>query len=176
MRNSKPARTPTRRLSLLILLTVACTPAAEPQTEPATVDDSQGFRIRLEENGCFGACSAYAVTLEQTGAVTWQGKSYVEHEGEASATVASDKALELWTRLDDYYRDSWEPAKWPRCRLGGSDAGSVTITLVRAGSARNLHREAVCVDGPLIQDLIGLEKQIKELTGVQRWIGSGKRP
>ena len=175
MRNDKSFRT-TMRLSLVVLVVSACASAVEPEPEPepARADASPGFRIELESSRCFGACSAYEVTLNEAGTITWNGKQFVEHEGQASATVPPAKAQALWTRLDEYYRESWEPAKWPRCSIGGSDAGAVTISLVRSGNTRKLRREAVCVDGPLIQDLIELEKQIRELTGVQRWIGERK--
>lgn len=71
--------------------------------------------ITLERTTCYGTCPSYVVTIDAKGAVTWNGRDYVDAGGEQRAQVTEDSVRHLvelfdavaFTTLHDEY---WVPA------------------------------------------------------------------
>jgi hypothetical protein len=58
--------------------------------------------IRLERTACYGTCPAYKVTIYGTGAIIYEGKSYVRVVGTRGAQIAPHTAARLITDCEAY--------------------------------------------------------------------------
>src|SRR3954470_3094601 len=72
----------TARVASVLLLAIASTAAAQTRTMPADTV------IRLQRTSCFGTCPAYAVTIDATGSVTYEGERNVRVVGQETAGIA----------------------------------------------------------------------------------------
>ncbi|MDQ3427346.1 MAG: DUF6438 domain-containing protein [Gemmatimonadota bacterium] len=168
------------RLALVTLLVIAgCAPrSAAMAGDP--VSDSSGFVseadsavVTLERTACFGTCPIYRVSIAASGAVRFEGKSYVAHQGPATAQIPKEQVDSLLEELrqggyfdmaERYLPDS------PDCGDYATDSPTVITSVTRDGVTKRIQNYYGCMGAPL--SLRQLERRIDEVAGTNRWTGS----
>jgi Domain of unknown function (DUF6438) len=147
------------------------TSAAGPSATAGQASADSAVRVTLERGPCFGTCPVYAVTLDGSGAVLFEGRRFVANTGISTGSVPSARVDSLVAELiaggyfdfADRYR-----AGEPGCERYATDLPSV-ITEVRAGGRRKrIEHDHGCMDAP--EALTVLEGRIDSVAGVARWI------
>lgn len=148
---------------------LACRPPAPARQAVPAVDAG---RINLERGPCFGACPVYTVTLDRSGAVTFEGRRFVADTGMFTDSVPAARADSLfreldaagWFGLSDRYAMG-EPA----CGLFATDLPRVVTEVEMDGKSKRIEHDHGCSGAPA--SLSALEKRIDDVAGVRRWIG-----
>ena len=139
------------------------------------------FTITLEHTPCLGTCPTYVVTLHADGRVDWTGAEHVAAIGVRHARVSPDRVaqlVELAERARFFERD--EDGRLPRpanpCHNGTcdfpeivicTDISRAVIVINRDGKPHRVTNEH-CQASPLDE----LEREIDEVAGTARWVGS----
>jgi uncharacterized protein DUF6438 len=145
--------------------------AAGPSAAAGQVSADSAVRITLERGPCFGTCPVYAVTLDGSGAVLFEGRRFVADTGISTGSVPPARVdslvVELIARGYFDFADRYRAGE-PGCEQYATDLPTV-ITEVQAGGRRNrIEHDHGCMEAP--EALTALEGRIDEVAGVARWI------
>lgn len=151
-----------RRSSILAVLAavwmVACAPTAAPAEEGP-------LQITLQRTECFGYCPAYTVTIDGDGAVTYEGRSFVNVTGRQTAQIPSADVTRLLERFDavgfDQLNDEYRGAM--------TDLPTTTITLTRNGRTKLLVDYGGTSVG-MPREVRDLQAEIDRVAGTARWV------
>ena len=150
-------------------LFLACRPAAPAlHTVPAASDG----RISLERGPCFGTCPVYAVTIERSGAVIFEGRRFVTDTGTFTDSIPAVRVDSLFRELDAAgwfgFADRYAMGE-PACGRFATDLPTVVTEVRMGGRSKRIEHDHGCSDAP--EPLSALERRIDEVAGVSRWIG-----
>ena len=155
------------------ILAAACARPSPPvpSTDAAQVAADSAVHITLERGPCFGTCPVYAVTLEGSGAVLFEGRRFVADTGVSTATVpradvdslVKDLVAGGYFEFADQYR-----AGEPGCERYATDLPSVTTEVRAGGRTKRIEHDHGCMEAPAA--LSALESRIDQVAGVARWI------
>jgi hypothetical protein len=146
-------------------------PAAYGGSPPApTSGDADG--VTLERGPCFGTCPVYAVTIDRTGAVRFEGRRFVADSGVSTATIPHEQVDSLLAELEagGYFgfADSYRSGDVV-CTRYATDLPTVTTEVRSRGRVKRIEHDRGCADAP--KALSDLEGRIDQVAGVARWIG-----
>jgi hypothetical protein len=126
--------------------------------------------VTIDRSLCFGPCPSYSLSIAGDGTVAYQGRSYVNVKGPASAQVASSDVQGLVDRLlGAKYFNLSVPVD---CPAGiSTDAPSVTTSLALSGLTHTVqdYRGNPCVP-PVLSSL---EDAIDAVANSARWVKCG---
>ena len=152
-------------------LAAACSSAATPEY-PDT------FSLSLSRTECYGFCPAYTITVDSTGELVFEGRSYVDALGKTRDTVTPETAQAAWDVLAE--GDFWSlrenyasPDDVAECPEFWIDAPTARITATGDGEARTVVHYYGCQGNPDVERLSEMERRIDELLGSAEWIGDG---
>jgi hypothetical protein len=140
-------------------------PGEQPGEQPGDQAAEQPLRVTLERTACFGACPMYTVTVDHSGAVTFDGKRFVARTGSHSARVDTQalsglrdavKASNFFALQDCY------------CERNVTDLPSAIITVTLGDREKTVRHYAGDRRAP--PALIELQDRIDELASTERWI------
>lgn len=146
-------------LSALGLLAAACAPVG------ATPAANGPVTITLTRSVCFGFCPDYTVSIDQDGAVSYEGRRFVNVVGtqhsqipvsDVQALLAQFDAVNFMSLRDEY-------------RSPITDNPTYTLTLVRNGRTKTV----VDYAGPragMPQAVRDLEDEIDRVTNTAQWV------
>jgi hypothetical protein len=114
----------------------------------------------------------YAVELDRSGAVTFEGRRFVADSGARTGSIPAARADSLfreleaggWFDLADRYRMG-DPA----CGRFATDLPTVITEVRMGGRTKRIEHDHGCADAPA--KLSALEQRIDEVAGVRRWVG-----
>ena len=137
---------------------------AQPSAVPADTV------IKLERTSCFGACPVYSVTLDGTGAVTYDGVKYVHIVGRQADRVAISRIAAIleaaqrigFFELRDHYRTIENP---DGSRTIVTDLPTTIVTITSGGRTKRVEDYLGAPDA-----LKELEQQIDDIARTRRWI------
>jgi hypothetical protein len=142
-------------------------PAQTPQANPAPAEG----HLSLERRPCFGTCPVYTVTLERTGAVTFEGRRFVADTGTHTGSIPAARADSLFRALDAAgwfsFADRYAMGE-PTCERFATDLPSVITEVRMDGRVKRVEHDHGCTGAPAA--LAELERRIDEVTGVARWV------
>ena len=154
-------------------LAVACMRASPPvpATDAAQSPAHPDLHITLERGPCFGTCPVYAVALEGSGAVLFQGRRFVADTGVSTATIPAARvdslAAELAARGYFDFADRYRAGE-PGCERYATDLPTVITEVRAAGRVKRVEHDHGCMEAPAA--LTELEARIDSVAGVSRWI------
>lgn len=123
------------------------------------------FSVTLERTACFGACPMYTVTVDQGGAVTFDGKRFVASTGNHSARVDAQALSRLRQAVEasDFFalKDCY-------CERNVTDLPSAIVTVNLGDRKKTVRHYAGDRSAP--PALIELQEQIDRLASTERWI------
>ncbi|MDZ4689956.1 DUF6438 domain-containing protein [Terricaulis sp.] len=137
---------------------VACAPTEAPAEEGP-------MQITLQRTECYGHCPAYTVTIDGDGAVTYEGRAFVNVTGRQTAQVPSADVARLLERFDavgfDQLNDEY--------RGQMTDLPTTTITLIRDGRTKRLVDYGGTSAG-MPREIRDLQAEIDRVAGTARWV------
>lgn len=137
----------------------ACAPVDVP------TDAQQPATITLSRSVCFGFCPDYTVRIDQSGAVTFEGRRFVNVAGVQHAQIPAADVQALLARFDAVNFNALRN----EYRAAVSDMPTYTITLERNGARKTV----VDYGGPgagMPQAVRALEDEIDRVAGTSRWV------
>ena len=142
-----------RRATGAIALAVALAATSSEAIAQAASDD---FVIKLERTACFGTCPVYAVSIDASGNVEYDGKKFVRVEGRQTDRIPVSRAARLLATaerigffdLGDRYRTIRNP---DGTETMVADLPTTVVTITRAGQSKR------------VEDYIGAPQGLKEL-------------
>jgi hypothetical protein len=149
-------------------------PAADSAPSPQV---SATRSISLERQPCFGTCPVYTVTIDETGAVHFEGRRFVADTGVFISTIPPARVDSLLAELETagYFSlaDRYAPGE-PVCQHAATDLPTVITEVHVRGHAKRIEHYHGCADAPAVLD--SLEWRIDAVAGVARRVGvSGER-
>ena len=119
------------------------------------------FSITLERVGCLGSCPDYKVTILANGAVHYDGRGYVEVEGQREKTIPVPKVESLLKTLrdEDFFH-------WPEKKDVCLDFPQVKIAVMLNGE-----RKDVLEGCNSLGKVLALADEIDSVAGTKRWVG-----
>jgi hypothetical protein len=143
---------------LAAIWVIACAPTEAPAEEGP-------MQITLQRTECYGYCPAYTVTIDGDGAVTYEGRAFVNVTGRQTAQVASADVARLLERFDaigfDQLNDEY--------RGQMTDLPTTTVTLTRGGRTKQLVDYGGTSVG-MPREVRELQAEIDRVAGTARWV------
>lgn len=130
------------------------------------------FTIRVEGGGCYGECPDYAVTVNESGALTFSGAQCTAKPGTFSkqigaaqpSKIAQAIATSRYGSLRDSYVDEADGcAVW-------TDSPSVSVTIEVDGRRKQIERYLGCEDVPDAKRVDALVAAVKAETEIADWL------
>jgi hypothetical protein len=153
-----------------------------PDGPCATAPMPADLLIRLERTECYGTCPAYAVTLDASGAVEFDGRQFVDTKGHASDHISPAAVQALYDRIERAcFARMKDDYTWPV-----TDNPSADVTVIGGGKKKMVHHYPAG-SGPLRKAdasktpcwapaaLSEIEDEIDRVAGTARWIGNAPR-
>ena len=148
---------------ILIVLTCGCTTlqsSLEVVSHETTLDNED--KITLYRGLCLGECPNYEVQVTGTGAVYYEGQSYVEVKGIQQSQLSPEDTTRLFKRferagffeLDELYI------------IPVPDVPSFMMMMSTSEGTKEVWRMAC---GP--SELIELERLVDKIVGIEKWVG-----
>ncbi len=138
------------------------------QTGEAEIQDGRHYPwVKFGRQGCYGPCPVYSVEVEPDGRITWNGKRYVVHKGEATKQLPEEKLREL----EHLVAQPWIRELERDCCgcIDITDEPSVEIELFEEGRLFRIFHNYGCESAPA--ELKSLEESIDRIVGVDEWVG-----
>jgi hypothetical protein len=158
-----------RVLSIFLLL-LSLNLHAKPTSSDAFV---------FAQTACFGTCPSFQVIVFSDGTVIFDGESNVDAVGVYKLPENKELFTNLIKLADQYsfseFKDSygWSESEEERtCKELWTDSPSTIIKLQYANNHKTVHHYHGCHGFEREQDLKQLEKEIRELLGVNFYIGT----
>lgn len=143
------------------------------------VDDGFPFLV-IEQEGCYGNCPVYRLSIFDTGKFTFEGIRYVKQSGVIHSTATSRQLQQVKAEVKKAKLHSLNPSyavEADGCRGDVSDL-SWTIFNVRMGkAAKTVRRYWGCrpANRSVNRDLLRLnrlERRVEEILGIRKWVGT----
>lgn len=151
-------------LGLLGMATLsACVAAPAPQLAPTAA--AGPVEIVLERTPCFGFCPDYTVTIRGDGAVTFEGRRFVNARGVHTATIAPAEVERLLAHFDAIGFETLRSAY----RANVTDLPTTTITLTRNGRTKSVLDYGGTGAG-MPESVRELQQEIDRVAGTGRWV------
>jgi hypothetical protein len=155
----------------LMLVLSAC--GGDDQKTTAVPGD---FAVTLQRTVCFGPCPVYAVSVDASGLVQYDGTRCVAVYGHQKSRVPQERLRKLMAAfqdidffsLQDVYRSDEN-----YCAPGVFD-GTVIITTLRVnGTVKNVQDWHGCNAEVVAARLDALERRMDDLLGTAQWVPCG---
>jgi hypothetical protein len=136
----------------------------------------QAFKITFGTTECFGTCPVYTVSLDQAGAVKFNGEMHVAKTGESEKTVSAAAAAEVYEtllaadyfELNDEYRDEADG-----CERIRTDSPTHNWSVEHDGQTKKLSHYLGCEGVPALENIYNISELLVEKTEILEWIGTG---
>jgi hypothetical protein len=144
--------------ALCAFVFVACAPIEAPAQE-------NNVRISLTRTVCYGHCPAYTVSISGDGAVSYEGRQFVNVRGAQTATIAPEEVARLVERFDaagfENLRSEYrgEVTDHPTFTLVFERDGRRKAVVDYAGSSVGMPR--------VVRDL---QDEVDRVAGTARWV------
>ncbi|MDN3653410.1 DUF6438 domain-containing protein [Thalassotalea ponticola] len=117
---------------------------------------------------CFGTCPVYEITVLSDGTVIYKGESHVSNKGVYSFPKSPELFTHLLKVIDSYnfhnFRDDYGWSDEENiCKEQWTDHSSTILTIQYAGDVKSVHHYHGCKGFEREDELVKLEKEIKEL-------------
>ena len=164
-----PATTPEAAPAAAVAQTVPADFLAELQTIPPDTD------ISLSQGHC-KACPKYAVRIDATGAVRFDGWEHLADPGQKLRQVDPAGVLALLHEAGELgFFNIDEALMESTCGGRRTDAHTVVLKIWARGDTRVVTDDYACEDGGLRTRLRSLEKHIIELAVDPKWLRRARR-
>jgi len=135
----------------------------------------EDLELGFERTPCFGTCPVYAISVDATGLVTYEGRAHVAVEGRQ--TLQLDRVtLDALVTAYAAARLADRPENETRCRLEATDMPTLIFTVRANGRTKRVSRYRGCIGAPDTETLDGLGALGDELTGTGRWVRARGEP
>lgn len=135
--------------------------------ESLSVPD-ESIQITLERGMCFGTCPVYAVSLSGNGTITFEGRQFVETEGNIKDSIDPLVVADLFYRLNAdgffYLNNSYSAYEI-------TDMPSATLTVRNSSVNKSVYHYYGDSSAP--QTLVMMEDAVDLAANTSRWIGNG---
>jgi len=140
------------------------------QNAPAT-GVPPDFRIDFERGPCFGTCPVYALTVGADGSVVYDGRQFVETQGERTASLTESQLQELVdaVRSTDFFGLA------DRYTVPATDLPSITLSVTMDGRTKTVdHYGAGCGTDfdTAPPELCDLEERVESIPISYGWLSS----
>ena len=144
---------------VIALMLASCAPVVSPAAQEADVE------ITLTRGACYGACPVYEVSITGDGAVTYEGRRFVNVLGVQRAVVSREEVGRLVERFDAVafvsLRDEY--------RAEVTDLPTYTLTLERNGRAKTVVDYAG-LDVGMPRAVRELQNEVDRVAGTAQWV------
>jgi hypothetical protein len=124
---------------------------------------------RMERTGCFGTCPSYTLSILEDGKVTFNGREFVKHKGEATRVMSQENLDTLVQKIrESHFMDL--PSN-PECESRYTDHSSVFLTITLDDERNSITHYLGCKGFQYEEELYDLEEAIDSLANTQQWIG-----
>ena len=124
--------------------------------------------VQMERTICFGTCPSYTLSILDDGKVTFNGRDFVDHQGEATGMMSQDKLDQLKREIrESHFMEI--PAN-PECESRYTDHSSVYLTIRLENKEHSVNHYQGCKGFQYEEELYDLEEAIDSLSGTDRWI------
>ena len=150
---------------MLGLAIEACAPLASPSSAAPTQNTFSDLVITMERTACHGTCPVYKLTISGDGKVIYDGRNFVEVEGEQTESLSPTQIQDLvaafeqanFYSLQDYTDNN------------AGDSQSVITSITIDGKTKTVNHYYGDSNAP--QELFDLESRIDEITNSKQWTG-----
>lgn len=124
--------------------------------------------VQMERTICFGTCPSYTLSILENGKITFNGRDFVEHQGEATGMMSQENLDQLKRTIrESHFMDI--PAN-PECKTQYTDHSSVFLTIQLDEKQHSITHYQGCKGFQYEEELYDLEEAIDSLAGTDRWI------
>lgn len=127
--------------------------------------------VRLERQPCFGTCPVYALDVDSTGRVRFEGRAHVRVLGTASAVIGKEAFRDMTEQLMasgfPSFRASYV-AGGEACGAYATDLPVVVLSAVIDGTAKKVVHDYGCSGAPRV--LRRLHRMIDSVANTSRWL------
>lgn len=124
--------------------------------------------LKMERTICFGTCPSYTLSILQNGDVTFNGREFVEHKGEATGEISQENLDVLIQKIRDSH--FMEIPSNPECESRMTDHPSVFLTIWLADKQHSITHYQGCKGFQYEKKLYDLEETIDSLSGAKKWV------
>lgn len=171
-----PLRVPLSAAVMAALWLVGCQSSSSGRAGDSTSEDvgtASGLRvsaIRLERQPCFGTCPVYAVEVDSSGHVRFDGRAHVKVVGTARADIGK----EAFRHMTEQLVRSGFPSLASTYSAGGEGCGAyatdlpvVVLTAIIDGTTKKVVHDYGCSGAPRV--LRQLHQMIDSVANTSRW-------
>lgn len=124
--------------------------------------------VQMERTVCFGTCPSYTLSILEDGKITFHGREFVAHEGEATGMMTQEKLDQLKRTIrESHFMDI---ASNPECESRYTDHPSVFLTIRLDDKKHRINHYQGCKGFQYEEELYDLEEAIDSLSGTEKWI------
>ena len=131
----------------------------------ATVNSFADLVITLERTACHGTCPVYKLTISEDGKVIYEGRNFVEVEGEQTESLSPTQIQDLVAAFEQ--ADFFSLRDYIDNNAGDSQSVITSITI--DGKTKTVNHYYGDSSAP--QELFELESRIDEITNSKQWTG-----
>ncbi|WP_146199745.1 DUF6438 domain-containing protein [Methanospirillum stamsii] len=128
----------------------------------------ESIQITLERGMCFGTCPVYTVSLSGNGTIFFEGRQFVETEGNVTNSIDPQTVADLFHSLNTdgffYLNDSYSAYEI-------TDMPSATLTVRNSSINKSVYHYYGDSSAP--QTLMMMEDAVDLVANTSRWIGNG---
>ena len=150
-------------LSVIVIIGMSIMPiSAGPVSFP-----DESISITLERGMCFGTCPVYGITLFGNGTTFWEGRYFVENEGNITDSIDPLIVADLFHHLDF---DGFFLLNDSYSSYGITDMPSATLTVQNNSINKRVYHYYGDRSAPEI--LFMMEDAVDTVANTSRWIGN----
>ena len=147
-----------------------------PANIETVIPDNADIEITLKRTTCFGECPAYALHIDGSGRVVYDGGAYTQQRGQREGQMSQQDFHRLIDAFETYnfyalkaqYQRAANPLCDPEAYEYWTDAPSVTIGLSVNGRRTEIEHYRGLMNAP--PTLTELENLVDELVQSDRWV------
>ena len=177
-KNENPAETSNARtpgkwtlacvvVSLAMCLVIWLPGRAYPLTHPR---DMESVTVQMWRGVCFGTCPSYSIALHGSGLVEYHGTRFVGADGQQTATINSEKLMQVLRDLDRLHFFTLEDRAFGWCY----DSASISIAVSIDGRTKRVTSDTCGggKSGPQAR-LVQVADEIDTISDSKRWVTCG---
>jgi hypothetical protein len=134
--------------------------------------------ITLERTGCFGRCPIYRLTIAADGAVVFEGRRFVKHEGTTIKSAVSQEQLKKlmaeFDRVKFFSLESDYAHDRRVCESLATDHPSAITSIRINGKTKTVDHYYGCKGPNVPKELAVLERKIDEIVNTAQWLPDRK--
>ncbi len=107
----------------------------------------KGEVLTIQTTPCFGRCPVYAVTIEENGQLTFDGKRFAGYQGKTTRALDEKLTSNILNALSVYRPQTGEKAKNTECNERATDHPSYVLTWQSGDNKTVYHHYTGCFGG-----------------------------